>query len=75
MIGKDAKIICLYVKSKTAFKTSLHPLSKLADQVKIRLLEDFKSFISKGKSRFNFFKKNAAPHDRHSTECRGAIRM
>src|ERR1044071_6186498 len=32
----------LYIKSKLAFVTFLHPLSKLAEQLKTRILCDFK---------------------------------
>jgi hypothetical protein len=37
----------LYLKSKTAFLTSFWLLSKLVEQMKIRLLQSFRSFILK----------------------------
>jgi hypothetical protein len=50
MIGKDDKIDCYMLKSITAFEASLRTLSKLAEQVKIRLKHKFGSIMLKGKN-------------------------
>jgi hypothetical protein len=59
MIGKDEKINRLYLKLKTVFVTFFQPLSKLGEQVKIRLFRSFKSFILKEKVLSYFFLKIA----------------
>ena len=45
MIGKDDKINCYILKSKTAFKMSFRTISKLAEYVKIHLNCNFKSIL------------------------------
>jgi hypothetical protein len=50
MIGKDDKINCYILKSKTVFETFFRTLSKLAEQVKIRLKHKFESIMLKVKN-------------------------
>ena len=52
----------LYIKSKTAFKTSFQPLSKLAERVKIHLQLKFKGFVLWNKFIFLHFWKTTASH-------------
>jgi hypothetical protein len=52
MIGKDDKINCYILKSKMVIETSFGTLSKLAEQVKIRLKHKFESIMLKGKKNF-----------------------
>src|SRR6202021_339541 len=66
MIGKVDFFNLLYIKSKTAFKTSFQPLSKLVEQLKIRLRQKFEMFLLINKIVIIIFLKFAAPQTWHT---------
>ena len=66
MISKDDFFILLYIKSKTAFKPYSKPLSKLVEQLKLRLQCNFERLLLEHKNVTLIFLKIAAPQIWHT---------